>query len=123
MKNFLTVSAVAETGAALMLLVLPATLTAWLFGTALVDPAATTVARIAGAGMLALGIACALGRALPADHGALVLVRAMGVYHALAAAVLTHAGLGLGLSGFALWPIAGTHAALAVWAVVCGRRP
>jgi hypothetical protein len=39
----------------------------------------------------------------------------MALYNAGVLAVLGHAGLGLGLSGVALWPAVLVHAAMAAW--------
>ena len=69
--------------------------------------------------MLALGIACWLGR--DDAVGARTLVAAMLLYNTAAAAVLIHAGLGLGLSAIGLWPAVVLHLTLAIWCIACLR--
>jgi hypothetical protein len=63
MKTLQTVTAVIELGAGLALLCFPSATVALLVGsTPLEAPAALTVARVGGAGLLSLGVACWLTR-------------------------------------------------------------
>jgi hypothetical protein len=110
MKPLLIVTAVLEAGIGIGLLAVPSAIAQVLFGVPLDGPAALTVARVGGAALLALGVACWLARA----HGR-VLVVAMLFYNVAAVAILTHAAVGLALSGIGLWPAIGLHTALAVW--------
>jgi len=57
-----TVSAVIEAGAGVALLCCPSATAVLLLGTPLDAPTAFTVARVGGAGLLSLGIACWLAR-------------------------------------------------------------
>jgi hypothetical protein len=117
--SFLLVTAVAEVGLGLALLVLPAPPLALLLGIA--TPAADTLfmARIAGAAILAIGVMSAVARR---DPGSLALRGVLGgilVYDVLAALLLIYAELGLQMNGPGLWPAAVLHSVLAVWCLVC----
>lgn len=118
---FLIVTALGEGGIGLLLLVSPSVPLALLLG---VDQASTEVvvtARIAGAALLALGLACWPGRNdhnCPARKGLLLGIL---LYDVAAAGVLAYAGWFLGLAGIALWPAVGLHFALAVCCVACIR--
>lgn len=112
MKRLLAVTAAIEAGTGVGLLVVPSVVAQVLLGATLDTSVALTVARVAGAGLLALGTACWLAR----DDGR-PLVVAMLFYNVVAVAVLAYAALGLSLSGIGLWPTIGLHTALAGWCV------
>lgn len=116
MKRLLTVTAVVEAGTGLGLLVVPSVIAQVLLGATLDAPAAATVARVAGAALLALGVACWLGR----ENGR-ALVAAMLLYNVFVVGVLVHAALGLALSGLGLWPVVALHLAFAFWCMACLR--
>lgn len=117
MKPLLTISAAIESVTGLTLLVTPSVPASLLLGSRLETAVGSTVARIAGTGLLALGIACWLGR--DDAVSARTLVAAILFYNTAAAAVLIHAGLGLGVSALGLWPTVVLHLALAIWCIVC----
>jgi hypothetical protein len=119
MKPVLTISAAVESATGLALLVTPSVPASLLLGSRLEATVGLTIARIAGAGLLALGIACWLGR--DDAVGARTMVATMLFYNTAAAAVFTHAGLGLGLFGLGLWPAVVLHLALAIWCIACLR--
>ena len=80
-----------------------------------------TGARVAGAVLLILGIACWLKREaghLPAGRR---LVATLLTYNIAVAAVLAIAGVRYGSAGIALWPVVAAHAALAAWCAVSLR--
>jgi hypothetical protein len=82
---------------------------------------AILVGRIAGAALLALGVACWVARddtLTPAQRG---LLTGMLVYNAVASALLAYAGVVLGMTGVLLWPAAALHAILAIWGFGCLR--
>jgi hypothetical protein len=119
MKPLLTISAALESATGLVLLVAPSFPASVLLGSTLETAVGSTIARIAGAGLVALGIACWLER--DDAVGARTMVAAMLFYNTAAAAVLIHAGLGLGGSTLGLWPIVVLHLALAIWCIACLR--
>jgi len=118
MKALQTATAVIELGAGLALLCCPSATVALLVGgVPLEAPAALTVARVSGAGLLALSVACWLARGDTQSRTARGLVVAMLFYDVAAVAILAFAGIGFGLHGVALWPAAVLHAVMAVWCV------
>jgi hypothetical protein len=121
MKSLLIVTAAAETATGLALLGLPLLVVSLLLGGSLDTPAALVVARVTGAALLSLGVACWLARNDEKSRAAAGLVAAMLLYNVAAVAVLVHAGVGLGLPGIGLWPTVVLHAALAVWCIACLR--
>jgi hypothetical protein len=117
----LIVTALGEGGTGLLLLVAPSVPLALLLGDDQASRETALVARVAGAALLALGVACWVGRfdkRSPTHFGLLTGVLA---YDVAAAVLLAYAGLFLKLLGVALWPAILVHASLAVWCVLCLR--
>ena len=106
-----------ELGAGLALLVWPSATVTLLVGVPLEAPAPLTVARVGGAGLLALGVACWFARGDAQSRAARGLVAAILLYDVAAVAVLAFAGIGFGVHGVALWPAVVLHAVMAVWCV------
>ncbi len=117
MNALYTLTAVIELGAGLALLCFPSSTVALLVGAPLETAPALTVARVGGAGLLALGVACWLARGDTQSRAAKGLIAAMLLYDIAAAGVLAFAGLEFGLHGVALWPAVGLHAVMSVWCV------
>jgi hypothetical protein len=120
-KTLLTVTALAETGVGLLLLLSPPLVAGLLLGVSLDAPAALIVGRIAGAALLSLGGACWLARDDGPSRARRGLVAAMLLYNCAAGAVLAHAGVGVRLVGPLMWPAVALHAVLAVWCIACLR--
>jgi hypothetical protein len=116
-KKLLIVTALAETGVGVLLLVSPTLVVTLLLGASPDAPAALVVARIAGAALLSLGCACWLAR----HDGANGLIAAMLLYNSVAVVVLARAAAGAGLVGVLTWPAIALHAALAAWCIACLR--
>jgi hypothetical protein len=118
----LMVTAIGEAGTGLLVMLLPSVAFALLLGVERASPEAIFVARLFGAALLAIGIACWLGRSDTPGPDQLGLIAGVLVYDAAAAVLLAYAGLYLSLAGIALWPAVVLHAGLAVWCGVCLRR-
>jgi hypothetical protein len=104
------------------LLVVPSLVVRLLLGSPLDASAAVTLGRVAGAALLALGVACWLARDDTQSRAARGLVAAMLLYNVATVAVLAFAGIGSGLHGVALWPAVVLHAVMAVWCAGCLLR-
>ena len=117
MKNLLVVTALLETITGVALIVSPALPASLLFGAPLDTAVGLVLARIAGAALLALGVACWLARDDVRSGAARGLVAAMLFYNAAAVAALVYAALGFTLAGIALWPAVLLHLALTVWCI------
>src|SRR5262249_36575021 len=77
------------------------------------------IARVAGAALLAIGVACWLARGDERSPAQLGLLAGVLIYDVAAAVLLAYAGLVLSMVGIALWPAVVLHTALAVWCVLC----
>ena len=122
MKRLLKLTAIIEAATGLGLMAVPAVVVRLLLASPLGTSAAVTLGRVAGAALLALGVACWLARDDTQSRAARGLVVAMLMYNLIATAVLAFAGIGLGLHGVALWPAVILHAAMAIWCVTSLRR-
>ena len=116
MKKLLTITAIIEAATGAGLLAAPPMVAQLLLGGTLEAPAAVTVARVAGAALLALGVACWLARE---DGRALVV--AMLLYNVVVVGLLVYASIVLALSGLGLWPTVALHLAFAFWCMACLR--
>jgi len=121
MSRLLKLTAILEAGTGLALIAVPAIVVRLLLG-AEISGASIPLGRVAGAALLALGIACWLARDDTQSRTARGLVVAMLMYNIPASAILAFAGIGFGLHGVALWPAVVLHAAMGVWCVACLRR-
>ena len=121
MKRFLILTAIIEAATGLALIAVPAIVVRLLLG-AEISGASMPLGRVAGAALLALGVACWLARDDRQSRATRGLMVAMLIYNLVATAVLAFAGIGLGFVGIALWPAVVLHAAMAVWCVACLRR-
>ena len=114
-------SAMIELGAGLALLCCPSAAATLLLGVPLEGPAALTVARVCGAGLLTLGVACWLARGDTQSRAARGLIVAMLLYDVAVAVLLAFAAIGMELHGVALWPAIVLHGVMSVWCVGCLR--
>ena len=120
-ERFLTLTAIIEAATGLALIAMPTIVVRLLLG-AEISGASIPLGRVAGAALLALGVACWLARDDTQSRTARGLVVTMLMYNIVATAVLAFAGIDLGLHGVALWPAVVLHAVMATWCIVCLRR-
>jgi hypothetical protein len=117
----LLVTAFAEAGTGLCLLVLPSVLFALLLGSKQPATEALFVGRIAGAALLGIGVASWLARSDKPGPAELGLLIGITIYTVVAAVLLSYAGVALKMAGILLWPAVIFHAVLAAWCVACLR--
>lgn len=120
MKHLLVVTALIEAGAGVALICCPSETVALLLGSPLETSAATTLGRLTGAALLALGLASWLAR--HEGRAARGLVSAMVLYNLGAASILGAAGIQAQPVGVALWPVVVLHAAMTGWCIGSLRR-
>lgn len=118
-KPLLAITGALEAATGLLLLAAPSAVVVLLLGAPPGSPAGVTVARVTGAALLALGIACWLARGDTESRAARGLVAAMLLYNLAVVAILIVAWTSQGLSGIGLWPVVLAHAVLAAWCVIC----
>jgi hypothetical protein len=122
MKMLLTVTAMIEMGGSVALLCCPSAAVTVLLGSGLDAPAAVALGRLAGAALLALGVACWLARGAEQSGATKGVITAMTVYNVGAVVILGSAGVQLRPVGIAVWPAVAIHAAMAIWCIECLRR-
>lgn len=115
MKLLLMIAAVVEAGTGLTLLLMPGVVTSVLLGAPVDTPAGLVAARIAGAALVALAIACWQARNGERGSPATGVVQAMLFYNFAAALVFVYAGIRLDLRSALLWPAIVLHFGLGVW--------
>ena len=103
-KLFLLVMALVETATGLGLLILPAVLFASLLGLEQATIDAIFVGRLAGAALLAIGVASWMARSDTLTAAQLGLLTGLLIYNAAASVLLAFAGTVLKMSGVMLWP-------------------
>lgn len=119
MKRLLIVTTVIEVGAGMALLAFPSAMVELLLGSPLDTSAAIALGRLAGAALLALGIACWLAHYDAHSRAARGLVSAMALYNLGAVVILGAAGIQTQSVGVALWPAVVLHSGMTVWCVTC----
>jgi hypothetical protein len=115
--------AVLEATVGLALLASPALPVSILLGAPLDTPVGLSVGRVAGAALVALGIACWCVRHDGRSRSATGVVTSMMFYNVLVVAVLMYARLGLGVKGIGLRPAVFLHLVLAAWCITCVFGP
>jgi len=121
LKALLITTAIAEIATGLALLAAPALPTRILLGVALDLPAGLTFARVAGVGMVSLGVVCWLARREGPSGTVRGLITGLLLYNFGVVGVLVYSGLGMGLSSIGLWPAVVFHTSLTAWCLACLR--
>ncbi len=124
-KLFLSVTAFVEIATGLSLLILPAVVLTVLLGLDHATADALFVGRLAGAALLAIGVASWIARFDSRTTAQLGLLTGILIYNAAASMLLAFAGVVLKMIGVLLWPAVVLHAILAVLCFSClqsGRR-
>ena len=121
MRNLLLVMGVIETAVGAGLLAAPSLLASVLLHSPLEGTVGVLVARVGGAALLSLGVACLLSLDEAGTRRATAIIAAMLVYNVAVTVLLTYAGMGLGMTTMLLWLVIVVHVVLAVWCVVCLR--
>jgi hypothetical protein len=109
LNRLLTLSAVIEAATGLALMTMPAVVVRLLLGGD-ISGAGIPLGRVAGFGLLSLGIACGPGRDQTRNTAS--ALRAMLAYNSLATLYLLWLGIGGAWSGPLLWPAVGLHGIL-----------
>jgi hypothetical protein len=109
-KSLLVVTAIAEIGAGLGLLIAPSVVVRFLLGAGLESPESILLGKIAGSALLAIGLSCWLSR-----NEASGLVAGLLLYNAALVILFLDAGLIDKMQGIGIWPAVGVHGALAIW--------
>jgi len=121
MKLLLIIAAVIEAVAGVALLLMPAVAVSGLLGAALDTATGLVAARIAGAALIALAVACWQARNGERGSAATGVIEAMSFYNFAAAMALVYAGIRLDLHSALLWPAIVLHLVLGAWCVVTLR--
>ena len=104
-------------------LIIPAPMVSLLLGVSM-DPIASVLARLFGAGVFALGLACLRVRDYVGSPAGVAVSIGITAYNVLAAVVLIWAAAGLGLGGLLLWGAGIGHATLgALFVLALFKRP
>ena len=121
MKRLLTLTALIEVPTGLALLAVPTAVVRLLLGLE-ISGASIPLARVAGAALLTLGVACWLAQSDAQSYAARGLVSAMLLYNLCTVVILGASGICSPPAGVALWPAVVAHVAMTVWCIACLRR-
>jgi hypothetical protein len=116
MKSLLTVTALLEGCTGLALAFVPTLVASKLLGTSFSDPSAMIIARLAGAALITIAIACWFSRT---NTQSSTMVKAMLGYNFFSIVLLTYSAFGEKISGPGLWPAVFLHLGLLVWCLSC----
>jgi hypothetical protein len=121
MKRLLKFTAIIEAATGLGLIAVPAFVVRLLLG-AEITGASISLGRVAGAALLALGVACWFASDDGQNRAARGLGSAMVLYNVGVVLILGAAGFQFRSVGIALWPAVILHAAMSVWCLAALRH-
>ena len=119
MKSILTVTALVEGVTGLAFAIMPSLVVSMLLGTSLTDISAILIARLAGAALITIALACWLSRKKTQSA---VIVKALLGYNVFSIVLLVYAVLVEQISGPGLWPAVLLHFGLLVWCLSSLRQ-
>lgn len=117
-RNLFIVTALIEAPGGLAMASLPAVVIGHLLGVQEPSPEALIFARLSGAALFTIGIACWLARDDRGSRSQYALLWAILIYNVGAAAVLALAGSVLATADVTPWLGAGLHALMTIWCAV-----
>lgn len=115
MKLFLTLTACFEFAIGLALIVVPSMVASLLLGVSLAGPGGILIARICGAAILSLAVACWFAKTNRSSS--ILVIKALVAYNTLAALLLAYGGWIERFPGIGLWPAVALHTILLIWSV------
>jgi hypothetical protein len=115
-RLFFVIIASAEASTGLCLLIVPSVLIALLLGLESATADVIVIGRIAGAALLAIGVASWMARKDELNPSLFGLLIGILIYNTAVSILLVYAGVVLKMTGGMLWPTVAFHAILAVWA-------
>ena len=118
-KLLLIVSALAELGVGVSLLVAPSFTAELLLGAGLGSPESVLVGRVGGAALLSIGLSCWLEQSRNRSGPSMGLVAGLAAYNFVVATLLIYAAVVDGMNGVGIWPATGLHMVLLIW---CAAR-
>lgn len=121
-KHLFNVAGLAEIGIGIPLMLVPSVVSELLLGVPLDGAAVTTLGRVAGAALFALGLACWLAPADDDGGTARSLHTAMLAYNLAAVMVLVAAAMNVPTAGVILWVAIAAHVVLTVWFMLSFKR-
>lgn len=116
--SLLIITGVLEIVTGMALIGVPSEVARILLGVPLADPVGQTVARVAGAALVSIGVGCLVSRNSD-PRAARTILLSLVIYNGFVVIVLIRAFAIDHMRGIGLWPAAILHTALALWCIAC----
>lgn len=121
-RNLLIATAAIELATGVALLCFPSIVVRLLLGSQLESLPGLALGRVAGAALLALGVACWFAKSEGESSAARGIVIAMMLYNLGTVLILGVFGVRTQPTGIALWPAVALHGAMCAWCVASVLR-